>query len=179
MKIYTKTGDTGKTSLLSGERVQKNDPQIDTYGTIDELNSFLGLLISQISDKESAKDLQLIQHKLFNAGTSFAVKSEVKFKVPEIIEADIQFLETKIDQISNELPELKNFILPGGSQAVSLAHVCRSICRRAERNAISAGLNTNSSQLVIKYLNRLSDYFFVLSRKIAKDTDSVIINWEP
>lgn len=179
MKIYTKTGDTGKTSLLSGERVLKNDPQIDTYGTIDELNSFLGLLISNITCAKTASDLQIIQHKLFNAGTSFAVKSEVKFNVPEIIEDDILFLEQRIDIITDELPELKNFILPGGSQAVSLAHVCRSICRRAERNAISANLQTNSATMVIKYLNRLSDYFFILSRKIAHDTNTPIINWKP
>jgi len=178
VKIYTKTGDKGQTSLLSGERVLKNDPQIEAYGTIDELNSFLGLLISEIENEVIKEKLGLIQHKLFNAGTSFAIKSEVKFDVPEIKEEDISFLESGIDKMNKELPELTSFILPGGTRAVSLTHVCRSICRRAERNAISAGLDSNQSIMVIKYLNRLSDYFFVLSRKISEESGADIINWK-
>lgn len=178
MKIYTKTGDKGKTSLLSGERVNKNHIQIEVYGTIDELNSFTGLLSSNLENVEIKKDLEFIQHKLFNAGTVFAIKGKVKFDIPLISEEDIIFLEQKIDSISKELPELKNFILPGGSTQVSLSHVCRSICRRAERNAVSAEINTEKTDIVIKFLNRLSDYFFMLSRKLSQESNTQIINWK-
>ncbi len=178
MKIYTKTGDKGETSLLSGERVKKNHIQIEVYGTIDELNSFVGLLSSYIENKELKAELELIQHKLFNAGTVFAIRKEVKFDVPYIKEEDIVFLENRMDQMNEELPELKNFILPGGNKTVSLSHVCRSICRRAERNAVSAEIENEKKEKVIQYLNRLSDYFFVLSRKLSYDTNSEIIIWK-
>ena len=164
-KIYTKTGDTGKTSLLGGQRVEKFHNRIEAYGTVDELNSFIGLLICETNNANIINSLLNIQNKLFNAGSKLAVEGKISFQIPEIIEDDIEFLEKKIDEMNEELPELKNFILPGGNRASSLAHVCRTVCRRAERRTLS--IPDESNMIILKYLNRLSDYFFVLSRKLS------------
>ena len=164
-KIYTKTGDNGKTSLLGGQRVDKFHNRIEAYGTVDELNSFIGLLICEIDNANITNSLLNIQNKLFNAGSKLAVEGKISFSIPEITEDDIIFLEKKIDEMNEELPELKNFIIPGGNRATSLAHVCRTICRRAERRTLS--INDNENLIIVKYLNRLSDYFFVLSRKLS------------
>lgn len=177
-KIYTKTGDKGKTSLLSGQRVDKHHQRIEAYGTVDELNSFLGLLSCELTDANLINNIILIQNKLFNLGSLLAVEGEISFSIPTITGDDSIFLESEIDKMNEELPELKNFILPGGNRSVSLTHVCRTICRRAERLVIKIADESENHQLIIRYLNRLSDYFFVLSRKIAKDTNAKEVEWK-
>lgn len=162
MKVYTKKGDKGYTSLLSGERVSKTDIRIDAVGVLDELNSFVGLLRSEMFESD---ELEKIQWTLFNAG-ALVIKDDEKYKLVEITEEDILFLERSIDKMQSELPELKNFILPKGSRAVSTSHLCRTVCRRAERTLIQLN-SIESNEIIVKYLNRLSDYFFVLSRYIG------------
>ena len=179
MKIYTKTGDKGTTSLLSGERVKKFNLRIDAYGTVDELNSFVGYLRSSEIKEEDSKFLINIQNKLFNLGALLAVKKEnSNFKLPKISDDDIKLLEIEMDKIETKLPKLNNFILPGGNQAVSLSHVCRSICRRAERLCVQLTEAEVVEEKLIMYLNRLSDYFFVLSRKITNDFNVEEIIWD-
>jgi cob(I)alamin adenosyltransferase len=167
MKIYTKTGDKGQTSLLSGERADKNNIRIETYGTIDELNSFIGLLMCEIQDYSLLELLKKTQNNLFNIGSLFATEGEVKFVLPQTRESDITELELSIDEMNKTLPPLKNFILPGGTRAVSLAHVCRTVCRRAERCAVAIPERQPKDEIGIQYLNRLSDYFFVLARYLG------------
>lgn len=166
-KIYTKTGDAGKTSLIGGTKVPKNHIRIQGYGTIDELNAFTGLLSDQLSDKHSREILQEIQDRLFTIGSSLACdpEKEISMKIPDLKESDIFLLEGEIDQMTGKLPEMKAFILPGGHMAVSTAHICRTVCRRAERLIVELDEKEPLGQpLIIKYLNRLSDYFFVLAR---------------
>jgi cob(I)alamin adenosyltransferase len=177
LKIYTKTGDTGQTSLLSGERVEKSEIRIDAYGSVDELNSFIGLLRCETEDRDISEQLNTVQNKLFNIGSLLATQKETTFKLPKIEESDIVFLEIKIDEMNEKLPALKNFILPGGNKAVSLCHVCRTVCRRAEREAVRIQNPAEKDIICIKYLNRLSDYFFVLSRYVGKITSAPEINW--
>lgn len=169
-KIYTKTGDKGQTSLLGGKRVPKYHLRIETYGTIDELNSFVGLLGDQPLEDNYKNILLEIQNKLFVAESLIAADqgSEV-FSLPLITENDISLLENEIDEMNKVLPPLSNFILPGGHQSVSYAHVCRTITRRAERLIIRLALDHDIDEIIIRYFNRLSDYFFVLARKIAHD----------
>ncbi len=176
MKIYTKTGDKGQTSLLSGERVSKHHNRIEAYGTVDELNSFTGLLKSEIDNSGLVDILTIIQNKLYNLGSVLAVEGKISFQILEIKTEDVEFLEKEIDMMNDNLPALKSFILPGGSKIVSLTHVCRTICRRAERMVIKIDDN-NKNEIIIQYLNRLSDYFFVLSRKLTKDTDTKENTW--
>ncbi|MCF6184813.1 MAG: cob(I)yrinic acid a,c-diamide adenosyltransferase [Bacteroidales bacterium] len=133
MKIYTKTGDTGKTSLLSGERVEKFDIRINAYGTVDELNSFIGLLIAFDLKKEHKAFLAVIQNKLFNLGSVLAVRNDVSFNIPEITEGDILLIEKEIDKMNKDIPPLKEFVLPGGDIVSAQCHVCRSVCRRVEK----------------------------------------------
>ncbi len=179
MKIYTKTGDKGTTSLLSGDRVPKYDERIEAYGTIDELNSFVGVLRSVNLNSEDKEFLIKIQHHLFNIGSLLSLgDKEVKFKVPEITEKDIQEIEQEMDKLDNYLPKLKSFVLPGGEQSVAYCHVCRSVCRRAERLIIKLSTKHKISKELIKYINRLSDYFFLLSRKIAYEKGFEEIKWE-
>lgn len=169
MKIYTKGGDKGMTSLLDGSRVEKYHPQIEAYGEVDQLNSYLGLLISQCSKfnelREFEKELFHIQNILFQIGTGLSCNSSediskfMKFEAEEI-----EKLETKIDSYSEALPELKNFILPGGSEAASMAHISRCQTRKAER--LVCKIEKKEYQLILKFLNRLSDYFFALARMI-------------
>lgn len=180
MKIYTKTGDQGQTSLLGGTRVSKAHHRIDAYGTIDELNSYIGLLADFEINFKMIDELREIQDRLFTIGSSLATEAEnTKFRIPDLKEEDISFLENKIDTMNESLPMLKAFILPGGHQAISFTHVARCVCRRAERNVIGLAENDFVAPLVIKYLNRLSDYLFVLGRKIAQELNTEEITWKP
>ncbi|MFI5154616.1 MAG: cob(I)yrinic acid a,c-diamide adenosyltransferase [Chitinophagales bacterium] len=179
-KIYTKTGDNGKTSLLGGTKVPKSHARIESYGNVDELNSFLGLLGDYVTDKEIRGQLREVQDRLFTIGSTLATDPEKGpgSKIPQLVEEDISFLEKRIDSMNEELPPMKSFILPGGHHVVSTAHICRAVCRRAERSTVA--LHETGSfvdPLVIKYLNRLSDYFFVLSRFIAKQLKVEEILW--
>ena len=186
MKVYTKTGDKGSTSLYGGVKVSKNNIRIDAYGTVDELNSAIGLVRS--SDISTIYDEQLIhiQKNLFHVGAELATPSEKlylangKSRLPKIIqEVDILQLENWIDEMEEELPSLTHFILPGGNLASSHAHLCRCICRRAERITVSLTEVEEIREEVLKYLNRLSDYLFVLARKIAHDAGHEEIKWLP
>lgn len=167
IKIYTKTGDLGKTSLLGGTKVSKSNLRIETYGTIDELNSYIGLVNDHCSDARSRENLKEIQDRLFTIGSSLACDpdKEPKMKLPDLKEADVELLENEIDKMNEILPPMKFFILPAGHVAVSTTHVVRCVCRRAERCCVNMqehGLFVDP--LIIKYLNRLSDYLFVLAR---------------
>jgi len=177
MKIYTKTGDKGETSLFNGERRSKDDIRIEAYGNVDELNSFLGLLVAKVNDKELKQVLMDIQKNLFDLGSMLANPTNTSKAV--INEEDIEELERGIDNMNENLPDLKTFILPGGNESGSLAHVCRTICRRAERRTISLANQADIDSITIKYLNRLSDYFFVLSRKLIYDAGDTEIQWLP
>ncbi len=181
-KIYTKTGDGGKTSLIGGTKVPKSHLRIETYGTVDELNSYLGLVGDQLQDEISKKTIKEIQDRLFTIGSSLACDPEKEplMKLPDLKEDDISFLENEIDSMNEVLPAMKNFILAGGHVAVSTTHVARCICRRAERLCV----NMAEHQLfvddkVIKYLNRLSDYLFVLARYTAHQLNVEEVAWKP
>ena len=167
MKIYTKTGDEGTTSLFGGKRVHKDDIRIEAYGTVDELNTFIGLLLTTIFDKDQKHILTAIQNRLFTIGSNLASDPEKQMITPDISEQDIQLLEQAMDNMDNDLLPLRNFILPGGSLSVSYAHICRTICRRAERRVVTLNRESSVDQRIEIYLNRLSDYFFVLSRWLA------------
>ncbi len=180
MKIYTKTGDKGQTSLIGGTRVPKHHIRIEAYGTIDELNSHIGLLRDQTIDKHSKQLLIEIQDRLFTIGSSLASDPEkAKMKIPDLKEEDIVLLELEIDKMNETLPEMHTFILPGGHTTVSFCHITRCVCRRAERLTIHLSENSYVSDLVIKYLNRLSDYLFILSRKLSQDLHAQEISWKP
>jgi len=180
LKIYTKTGDSGTTSLLGGARVSKAHVRIEAYGTIDELNSHVGLLRDQ-SVNENRKDfLKEIQDRLFTIGAELATEpGKDKVVKPDLFESDIEKLEQEMDNMDSLLPELKSFVLPGGHQSVSFAHLARVVCRRAERICIALNDQEPVSNLVLKYLNRLSDYFFVLGRLMAQELDAEEVKWEP
>jgi len=170
MKIYTKTGDKGQTSLLSGNRVSKYDLRIESYGTVDELNSFIGFLRSLEIDNETNQFLFSIQNKLFSIGSTLALdENKCKIKIPKLTESDIQFIEKEIDRIDEQLPKLNHFLLPAGHQTVGMAHICRCVCRRAERLIVKLSEEAEIEDLIIIYINRLSDYFFMLARKFMKD----------
>lgn len=179
MKIYTKTGDKGETSLLGGSRVPKFHLRIEAYGTVDELNSYLGLIRDQ-DIKESFKSFIIdIQNNLFVIGSNLAKEpGKEKVKIPEIDESEIFALENKMDEMNETLPEMKFFVLPGGHQTVSHCHVARCICRRAERVCVHLAKNSEVSPIIITYLNRLSDYLFVLSRKLSSDLGAQEIPWK-
>jgi cob(I)alamin adenosyltransferase len=178
MKIYTKKGDTGVTSLIGGRRVSKSDKRIEAYGTVDELIAFIGLLRDQPVGKKVSDDLILIQDKLMICASVLAADcDDCKVKLPEIKTKDVDFLEKKIDAISTELPSLNSFILPGGHQAVSLCNVIRTVCRRAERRTIELRQSDKVNTVVIQYLNRLSDYFFILTRLLSSDFQVDEIKW--
>lgn len=180
MKIYTKTGDKGSTSLLGGSRVSKANIRIETYGTVDELNSFIGLLRDfSTNDNDRKKLLIDIQERLFTIGSALASEPGKSFSIPDLRESDIQLLEDEMDKMDDVLPPLRNFILPGGHQAVSYCHLSRTVCRRAERRCIELSEYEEVSDLVIKYLNRLSDFLFVLARKISQETGAEEIPWKP
>jgi cob(I)alamin adenosyltransferase len=178
MKIYTKKGDTGTTQLIGGTRVVKHHIRIEAYGTIDELNSYIGLVADLISDKEQQKVLRIVQDKLFVAGSILAADPQTsKMKLPELAEDDILLLEQMIDKMDTQLPTMTHFILPGGHPTISHCHIARCICRRAERTATNLNEISNINILIIKYLNRLSDYLFTLARWEAKLTNTEEIKW--
>jgi cob(I)alamin adenosyltransferase len=180
MKIYTKTGDGGTTSLFGGKRISKADLRIETYGTIDELNSFIGLVRDQEVNQKRKEELVEIQDRLFTIGSILATEpGNTKVKTPTLSEEDVQFLEQKIDIMDAALPAMRSFVLPGGHPAVSLCHVARTVCRRAERICIALGAHEAVEPLIIKYLNRLSDYLFVLSRKVSHELNAEETPWKP
>jgi cob(I)alamin adenosyltransferase len=182
LKIYTKTGDLGKTSLIGGTKVSKSNLRIEAYGTIDELNSHIGLVGDYNADEQTKTTLKEIQDRLFTVGSSLACDpdKEPLMKIPDLKETDIVFLENEIDRMNEILPEMKSFILPGGHVAVSSTHVARCVCRRAERLCVS--LQDHElfvDPLVIKYVNRLSDYLFVLARYIGHNLNVPEVIWKP
>lgn len=180
MKIYTKTGDTGTTSLFGGRRVSKSDLRIDTYGTVDELNSYIGLLRDQEVNKSRKIVLVEIQDRLFTIGSILATEpGNSKVKIPALAESDIHLLEKEIDEMEASLPAMKSFVLPGGHPSVSVCHVTRTVCRRAERLTVALHTVEPINELVIKYLNRLSDYLFVLSRKMTQELGAEETPWRP
>lgn len=169
-KIYTKTGDKGQTALIGGTRVPKSHLRIEAYGTIDELNSWTGMLNDQFMHEPTRTTLREIQDRLFTIGSLLATdpSKQTKMSLPDLHDADITFLEKEIDVMNEKLPDLKAFLLPGGHVAVSTAHITRCVCRRAERLCVGLQeLQETVDPLIIQYLNRLSDYYFVLSRFIA------------
>lgn len=179
MKIYTKTGDKGQTSLIGGTRVPKHHMRIEAYGTVDELNSWIGLINDQEIPAETKTILSEIQDRLFTVGASLASEPEKsKMKIPDLHESDIELLEFEIDKMNEVLPEMRFFILPGGHTTISYCHLSRCVCRRAERNVIHLHENEYVNELVIKYLNRLSDYLFVLARFLAHDLKVNEIAWK-
>jgi cob(I)alamin adenosyltransferase len=180
MKIYTKTGDEGTTSLFGGKRVSKADLRIDTYGTIDELNSYIGLVRDQEVNTKRKEILTEIQDRLFTIGSILATEpGNTKVKIPHLKEADIEFLEKEIDAMDLQLQPMRFFVLPGGHPSVSFCHIARTVCRRAERLIISLNSIEPVDSLVIKYLNRLSDYFFVLGRTMTKELQIEETPWKP
>jgi cob(I)alamin adenosyltransferase len=180
MKIYTKTGDKGETSLIGGTRVKKSHVRIESYGTIDELNSYIGLVRDQEVNAARKDLLKEIQDRLFTIGSSLASDPEKsKMKIPDLHAEDIALLEKEIDQMNEELPPLRVFVLPGGHQSVSFCHLARCVCRRAERLTIALQEESFVADLVIQYLNRLSDYLFVLSRKMAQELNAEEVPWKP
>ncbi|MEC7752644.1 MAG: cob(I)yrinic acid a,c-diamide adenosyltransferase [Bacteroidota bacterium] len=180
MKIYTKTGDTGTTSLLGGARVSKAHIRIEAYGTVDELNSYIGLLRDQPVNQNRKDILKTIQDRLFTLGADLATEpGKDKVVKPDLFESDIDLLETEMDRMDEQLPALTSFVLPGGHQSVSFAHLARCVCRRAERISIALNDQEKVSPLVIKYLNRLSDYLFVLGRLMAQELNAEEVKWEP
>ena len=182
LKIYTKTGDLGKTSLIGGTKVFKSNIRIETYGTIDELNSYIGLVGDYCSDDHSKKILKEIQDRLFTIGSSLACdpEKEQKLKIPDLKETDVELLEKEIDAMNERLPEMKHFILPGGHVTVSTIHIARCVCRRAERWCVNMQEQSLFVEpLIIKYLNRLSDYLFVLARYTGHLLQVKEIIWKP
>jgi len=180
MKIYTKTGDAGKTSLIGGKRVLKSDDRIEAYGTVDELIAYCGLLRDTLPKDYYKVLLISVQDRLMVAASHLAAGGEeFEKELPKIFEKDIERLEQEIDRMEEQLPMLRSFILPGGHPSVSHCHIARTICRRAERKIILLAETTPIDPLVIKYLNRLSDFLFVLSRLISKDLGVKEIPWKP
>jgi cob(I)alamin adenosyltransferase len=185
-KIYTKTGDKGMTALIGGTKVPKSSARIEAYGTVDELNSFIGLLIDQLilapGPAETTPFLREIQDRLFTIGSSLACdpEKEPRLKIPDLREEDVQKVEAEIDRMTAVLPPMKSFLLPGGHVAVSTAHVARCVCRRAERGCVRLHEEQLFVEpLVLRYLNRLSDYLFVLARYAAHQLQVSEIPWRP
>lgn len=179
MKIYTKTGDKGTTSLFGGKRVSKHHIRIEAYGTVDELNSYIGLIRDQKVDENTFNVLIEIQDRLFTLGSILATEpGNEKVKVPQLFEEDITLLENEIDKMNESLPEMRSFVLPGGHPTVSYCHLARCVCRRAERLAVHLSEIEPVQEIVVKYLNRLSDYLFVLSRKLSMDNHANEIPWK-
>jgi cob(I)alamin adenosyltransferase len=180
-KIYTKTGDKGNTSLIGGTKVPKSDIRIETYGTVDELNSWIGLINDQLNNTQLQPELKEIQDRLFTIGSSLATDAdkEPKMKLPDLHASDITFLEEKIDAMTATLPPMKSFILPGGHPTVSSIHICRCVCRRAERLTINMQIHELFvDEKLIQYLNRLSDYLFTLARYAAQLLGAEEIPWK-
>ena len=181
MRVYTKTGDDGTSGLIGGTRVEKYDLRLESYGTVDELNSWVGLIRSQPVDLSTKELLLSIQNKLFVIGARLATdlsKTDLSARLPLSTE-DITLLEKEMDQILDHLPPMEHFVLPGGSNTVSYCHLARTVCRRAERRVCQLTSEVNIPSEIIQYLNRLSDYLFVLSRKIAMDEKVKEVQWLP
>jgi len=179
-KIYTKTGDKGSTSLIGGVRVPKNHIRIESYGTVDELNSFIGMVNDMCANEQISGWLREIQDRLFTLGSVLATNpdKEVKMKLPDLHDEDVAWLEQRIDEMNEVLPEMRSFILPGGNLASSTCHVARCVCRRAER--LCVGMHEQDEyvpELIVKYLNRLSDFLFVLSRYISHINGAEEVAW--
>ncbi len=187
MKIYTKTGDDGTTGLIGGTRVKKHHIRIESYGTIDELNSWLGLIRDQEIDAYIKDVLTKIQEKLFIIGAILATDPEKallkngkkRLNIAEVTNADIRFLENEIDTMDASLPQMTHFILPGGHTTVSYCHIARTVCRRAERMCTLLQDNAPFNTTLFQYINRLSDYLFVLARKLSLELQAVEIKWIP
>lgn len=187
MKIYTKTGDSGTTSLFGGTRVPKDHIRIESYGTVDELNSHIGLIRDQEVGVHYKDILIEIQDRLFTVGAILATppekevlkSGELRLKKLGIIESDIELLENEIDQMEELLPPMTHFVLPGGHTTVSYCHIARCVCRRAERLAVHLNHNEPINEFTITYLNRLSDYLFVLARKLSNDLNAEEVKWIP
>jgi cob(I)alamin adenosyltransferase len=181
MRIYTKTGDDGTSGLIGGTRVEKYDLHLESYGTVDELNSWIGLILSQSIDQNTKEILFSIQNNLFVIGARLATdltKADLSVRLP-LKEEDIVILENEMDRILDMLPPMDHFVLPGGSNSVSYCHLARTVCRRAERRVCLLAKEVSIPSELIKYLNRLSDYLFVLSRKIAVDEGIDEVQWLP
>ncbi len=181
-KIYTKTGDQGTTGLIGGTRISKSHIRIEAYGTVDELNSWIGYINDQIDIKACNTVLKEIQDRLFTIGSSLACdpEKETKMQIPDLNESDVELLEKQIDLMNESLPELKNFVLPGGNPSASACHIARCVCRRTERICVHMQLDQQwVDSLVIIYLNRLSDYLFVLSRFVLAKAGGQETTWEP
>jgi cob(I)alamin adenosyltransferase len=180
MKIYTKTGDKGYTSLIGGTRVPKYHLRIESYGTIDELNSYIGMIRDQDIAEHDKEILKEIQDRLFTIGSSLAADPEKsKMIIPDLNESDIELLEKEMDDMNEKLPELRHFILPGGNNAISFCHIARCVCRRAERLTVQLAQESRVEEKVTIYLNRLSDYLFVLARGIGNAVNIPENQWIP
>ena len=179
-KVYTKTGDKGSTALFGGARVPKNHIRIESYGTVDELNSYVGLIRDYLENEALRETLKEIQDRLFTLGAILATDpSKDNLKTPDLHEADVTYLESEIDAMEEKLPALKHFILPGGHPAVSFCHVARCVCRRAERMTVALNENESVLPVVMQYLNRLSDYLFVLGRYVGSLLEAEEVCWIP
>lgn len=187
MKVYTKTGDGGTTALFGGTRVSKDNIRIESYGTVDELNSYIGLIRDQEINTHYKDILVEIQDRLFTVGAILATppekelmkNGELRLQKLGIIESDIELLENEIDTMEDSLPQMTHFVLPGGHTTVSYCHIARCVCRRAERLAVHLSHNEPVAEIAIKYLNRLSDYLFVLARKLSSDLKAEEVKWIP
>jgi len=180
MKIYTKTGDKGLTSLIGGTRVPKSHIRIESYGTVDELNSWVGLIIDQDINAHHKEILKQVQDRLFTIGSSLASDPEKsRMIIPDLHTEDIELLEKEMDKMNEQLPELRHFILPGGSNAISYCHIARCVCRRAERITVQLAEESTVDEKVTIYLNRLSDYLFTLARKIGSESKVPENKWIP
>ena len=180
MKIYTKKGDKGQTSLIGGTRVDKHHIRIEAYGTVDELNSYIGLIRDQEIDEHTKKLLIRVQDRLFTIGSLLAADPEKsKMKLPQINAPDIEDLEKEIDLINEVIPEMRSFVLPGGHPIVSHCHIARCICRRAERKTTYLASTSPMQEEILTYLNRLSDYLFTLGRKLSFELKAEEIPWKP
>lgn len=180
MKIYTRKGDSGTTSLIGGTRVPKHHLRIESYGTVDELNSYIGLIRDHNIGEANVEVLLEVQDRLFTIGSHLATDpGKSKMKLPELFEEDIIFLENKIDEMDEVLEPMRSFVLPGGNPIVSYAHIARCVCRRAERIAVHLAEESEMDEKIIRYLNRLSDFLFTLSRKLTKELEAKEIPWVP
>lgn len=180
IKIYTKTGDKGQTSLLGGTRLPKYHIRIEAYGTVDELSAWTGLLRDSITEEHTREILIYIQDRLFTINSSLASDPQKsKFKIPHISEDDITALEKEIDAMDAELPEMKSFVIPGGHLTVSRCHITRCVCRRAERRVVHLAETDKVDEIIVRYLNRLSDYLFMLARWLTRDLNVTEIPWKP
>lgn len=180
MKIYTKTGDSGNTSLFGGKRVDKDNQRIEAYGTVDELNSVLGIVLTENTNDKTRKILSSIQESLFVIGAELATPLDVESKaIIPITDEEIKILENYIDELDAELTPLKNFILPGGTKSASMLHFARTVCRRAERRIVEIDKSENISKIIIAYINRLSDLLFVIARYENHITSTPETEWKP